>query len=266
MPAVGTPTASCSGAPEHDVDRLRRVEVADAKARSATSIIVVDPRRPGLRSRRTPGMLVRPGSGRGCAGAWCLAAPALARRLRRRPSMRDWTNGPLLVREDDQTAPSRPSEHRRGTRAQSRVRMQPRATPMSYDSSRAIYDGGTPALDGRYERRARTVEPMRMHAPFRAPRCRRRIRRNGSREITWVPAMQLRAAARLIAEAGAISCYTWSGVGQHTNASQSLVAPSRSCTPDRQLRCAGRQRAGHHPGHPPAAKVPTAAVGSCGLM
>jgi len=39
-------------------------------------------------------------------------------------------------------------------------------------------------------------------------------------ETTWVPAEQVRATARLLWEARPVAYYAWSGVGQHTNATQ----------------------------------------------
>ena len=50
-----------------------------------------------------------------------------------------------------------------------------------------------------------------------------RIRPRGSRRSPGCRPT-LREAARLIAEADAVSCYSWSGVGQHTNASQTSRA------------------------------------------
>ena len=139
--------------------------------------------------------------------------------------MRDWTNGPLLVRDDDGT-PLRADHLRAGEDPALRVAWDADAgAPMLYDSGSGRYDGGVPALDGRYEIAGAdgTAIPCRTAFDLYRERC-RAFTAERVEEITWVPADQLRAAARLMGEADAVSSYSWSGVGQHTNASQTSRA------------------------------------------
>ena len=196
--------------------------VAEAKARGA-KLIVVDPRRAGLAVKADAWLRVRPGSD----GALALGLAHLLLEAGAHDSafMRDWTNGPLLVREDDGT-PLRADHLSHGADPALRVAWDATAgAPMLYDSSGALYDGGTPALDGRYEVAGADGAPIPCRTAFDLYRERcAAYTPERVEEITWVPVEQLRAAARLIAEAGAVSCYSWSGVGQHTNASQTSRA------------------------------------------
>ena len=59
--------------------------------------------------------------------------------------------------------------------------------------------------------------------------------------ICDIPRDQLESAARLLWEARPVAYYAWSGVEMHTNATQTARAIAQLC-PDRQLRCARRQR------------------------
>ena len=196
--------------------------VAEAKARGA-KLIVVDPRRAGLAVKADVWLRVRPGSD----GALALGLANLLLEAGRYDAafMRDWTNGPLLVRDDD-GSPLR-ADHLRaeGDPALTVAWDADAGTPMLYDPGSGRYAGGAPALDGRYEIAGAdgTAIPCRTAFDLYRERC-RPFTAERVEEITWVPAEQLRAAARLMCEADAVSSYSWSGVGQHTNASQTSRA------------------------------------------
>ena len=196
--------------------------VAEAKARGA-KLIVVDPRRAGLAVKADAWLRVRPGSD----GALALGLANLLLEAGNYDAafMRDWTNGPLLVRDDDGT-PLRADHLRAGADPALRVAWDADAgAPMLYDSGSGRYDGGVPALDGRYEIAGADgiVILCRTAFDLYRERC-RAFTAERVEEITWVPADQLLAAARLMGEADAVSSYSWSGVGQHTNASQTSRA------------------------------------------
>ena len=196
--------------------------VAEAKARGA-KLIVVDPRRAGLAVKADVWLRVRPGSD----GALALGLANLLLEAGRYDAafMRDWTNGPLLVRDDD-GSPLR-ADHLRaeGDPALTVAWDADAGTPMLYDPGSGRYAGGAPSLDGRYEIAGAdgTAIPCRTAFDLYRERC-RAFTAERVEEITWVPAEQLRAAARLMGEADAVSSYSWSGVGQHTNASQTSRA------------------------------------------
>ena len=196
--------------------------VAEAKARGA-KLIVVDPRRAGLAVKADVWLRVRPGSD----GALALGLANLLLEAGHDDTafVRDWTNGPLLVREDDGT-PLRADHLNPGADPALRVAWDTDAgAPMLYDPGSGSYDGGTPALDWRYEIAGAggTTIPCRTAFDLYRERC-RAFTPERVEEITWVPAEQLHAAARLLGEAEAVSSYSWSGVGQHTNASQTSRA------------------------------------------
>ena len=196
--------------------------VAEAKARGAR-LIVVDPRRAGLAVKADAWLRVRPGSD----GALALGLANLLIEAGAYDAafMRDWTNGPLLVRAADGT-PLRADHLRADGDPALRVAWDADAgAPMLYDPATARYDGGAPTLTGRFEVAGPDGAAIHCRTAFDlyAERC-RAYPPERVEEIAWVPADDLRAAARLIADAGAVSCYSWSGVGQHTNASQTSRA------------------------------------------
>ena len=196
--------------------------VAEAKARGA-KLIVIDPRRAGLAVKADAWLRVRPGSD----GALALGLAHLLIEDGHFDAafMRDWTNGPLLVREADGT-PLRADHLSPDADPALRVAWDEAAgAPMLYDPASARYDGGAPALGGRFEIAGAdgAAIPCRTAFDLYAEHC-RAFTPERVEAIAWVPAETLREAARLIAEAGAVSCYSWSGVGQHTNASQTSRA------------------------------------------
>ena len=196
--------------------------VAEAKARGAR-LIVVDPRRAGLAVKADAWLRVRPGSD----GALALGLANLLFEAGAydKAFMRDWTNGPLLVRVSDGT-PLRADHLDPDADPALRVAWdQAAGTPMLYDPASGRYEGGSPALTGRFEIAGADGAPIPCRTAFDlyAERC-RAYPPDRVEAITWVPAETLRGAARMIAEAGAVACYSWSGVGQHTNASQTSRA------------------------------------------
>lgn len=196
--------------------------VAEAKARSA-KLIVVDPRRAGLAVKADVWLRVRPGTD----GALALGLANLLLEAWHFDAafMRAWTNGPLLVREDDGT-PLRADHLSADGDPAHRVAWDAEAgAPMLYDPAEARYEGGTPALDGRHAVTGAdgAAIPCRTAFDLYRERC-RDFTPERVEQITWVPAEQLRAAARLLGESDAVSSYSWSGVGQHTNASQTSRA------------------------------------------
>ncbi len=198
--------------------------VAEAKARGA-KLIVVDPRRAGLAVKADVWLRVRPGTD----GALALGLANLLLEAGHYDAafMRAWTNGPLLLREDDGT-PLRADHLSADGDAAHRVAWDADAgAAMLYDPAAARYEGGTPALGGRYEVAGAdgAAIPCRTAFDLYRERC-RAFTPERVEKITWVPAERLRAAAQLLGEADAVSSYSWSGVGQHTNASQTSRAIS----------------------------------------
>ena len=120
----------------------------------------------------------------------------------------------------------------------------------------AATDGGVPALDGRYEIAGAdgTTIPCRTAFDLYRERC-RAFTPERVEEIAWVPAEQLRAAARLMGEADAVSSYSWSGVGPAHQCEPDLARHRAPLCAERQLRCAGRQTCCSTPFRPTTSEV-----------
>jgi anaerobic selenocysteine-containing dehydrogenase len=189
--------------------------VADARARGA-KLVVVDPRRVGLAAKADQWLRVRPGSDG--ALALGLAGVMIEEGWFDRDFVRDWTNGPLLVREDTGRLLTGAALAGDVDGALRVAWDETRGTPVLYDPATGTYErpGADLALSGRYD-----VHGIRCRPAFDlyAALC-RRLPPERVEEITWVPATQLRATARLLGASGPVSCSAWAGVEQHTNASQ----------------------------------------------
>ena len=198
--------------------------VAQAKARGA-KLIVVDPRREGLANKADRWLRVRPGSD----GALALGIAHLLIEEERYDTafVRQWSNGPFLVREADGRL-LRASDLSATANPAHRVAWDESAgRPVLYDPAAGAYDGDSArlALTGRYEVAGAdgVAIPCRPAFALYAALC-RGFTPERVAAITWVPAEEIRAAAQLIGDAPSVACYTWSGVGQHTNASQTSRA------------------------------------------
>jgi anaerobic selenocysteine-containing dehydrogenase len=197
--------------------------VAEAKARGA-KLIVIDPRRAGLAVKADSWLRVRPGSD----GALALGLAHLLIEEDRFDAafVREWTNGPHLVRADGGMLAA--SDIIAGADDTLRVAWDESAgAPVVYDPATASYrgDASALALTGQFDIGGADGSTISCRPAFDlyAERC-REFTPERVEEISWVPAAELREAARLIAEAGSVACYSWSGVAQHSNASQTSRA------------------------------------------
>jgi anaerobic selenocysteine-containing dehydrogenase len=193
--------------------------VTDARARGA-KLVVIDPRRVGLAAKADQWLRVRPGSDG--ALALGLAGVMMEEGWFDRAFVRDWTNGPLLVREDTGRFFSG-ADLAGGVDGALRVAWdKTRGSPVLYDPTTGAYEqpGADLALSGRYDVQG---VPCRPAFDLYAALC-RRFPPERVEAITWVPATQLRATARLLGNSGPVSLSSWAGVEQHTNASQTSRA------------------------------------------
>jgi len=208
-----------------------------ARARSrGARVIVVDPRRAGLAAKADLWLRVRPGADG--ALALGIAGVMIDEGWFDAGFIREWSNGPMLVRDDTgrflterdlagtdsdrlvawDRAAGKPALHDRATGRYDRHARTP-ATTGIVDGDRAT-DPGDLALDGVYRIAttdgdvtcrpafARYADLCRSYSPERVE------------AITWVPADQVRACARMLWESRPVSYYCWTGVGQSTNATQ----------------------------------------------
>ncbi|MCL4746046.1 MAG: molybdopterin-dependent oxidoreductase [Burkholderiaceae bacterium] len=139
--------------------------------------------------------------------------------------VRDWTNGPLLVRTDTMrflragdlaVSPS-------GAQSDDLVAWDAQTGELiAYSTVHRNYARvAKPALEKSGELLSREGRPLLCRTVFDAyralcePYTLERVE-----ELAWVPKLQTREAARLLFESGPVCYYSWSGISQHTNATQ----------------------------------------------
>lgn len=198
--------------------------VADARARGA-KLVVVDPRRAGLANKADEWLRVRPGTDG--ALALGIAGIMIEEGLFDREFVATWTNGPHLVR-DDTGELLRGDEIDAAAGEESRVAWDTgRGEPVIYDPASRSYEASEAglALDGSFDVPGVGGKPIRcrpvfaLYAALCADYPPERVE-----ALTWVPAAQIRATARLIGNSEAVSLFSWSGLEQHANASQNSRA------------------------------------------
>jgi anaerobic selenocysteine-containing dehydrogenase len=205
--------------------------VLAARARGA-KLLVVDPRRVGLARRADLVLQVRPGTDG--ALALSLIHVLIAEERFDDAFVRDWTNAPLLVRDDSNRLLAADDlagdPAGRGERASAGyVALDARSGALvPYDAAAGTYGDGAPA-----ELALRGVVTVRLHGGHEVT-CRPVFERLAqiaakyppqvASEITGVPAPDIVRAARLIAEHRPVSHYFWNGLVQHTNATQACRA------------------------------------------
>ena len=200
--------------------------VNEAKARGAR-LVVVDPRRAGVAAKADEWLRVRPGTDG--ALALGIAGVMIENGWFDREFMRDWSNGPFLLAEPSPEAreagsrgrPLAASELFPDGASSHRVAWNSReGAPGVLDPAAPVGEGQAWALEGTFR-----VDTMEGELTCRtAFTCYHDLCREFPPErvegITGVPAGQIRRVARLLRESSPVAYYAWSGVGQHTNATQ----------------------------------------------
>ena len=196
-----------------------------AKARGAR-LIVIDPRRSGMVDKADQWLRVRPGTD----GALALAMlhVLLEEGLHDVAFARDWTNGALLVREDTQALLTQRDLRADGASEAFVAWDGKRERAVAYGADRRYEaDHVEPALSGRYAVKladGRTVSCRPAFALLEALAAEYAPER--SETITTVPAADVRRAVRTFATE-VPSCYwTWVGLEEHANATQTNRAVS----------------------------------------
>jgi anaerobic selenocysteine-containing dehydrogenase len=201
-----------------------------AQARGAR-LIVVDPRRAGLAVRADLWLRVRPGSDG--ALALGIAGVMIAEGWFDKDFICDWTNGPLLVRSDTGRLLTERDLSPHGGPERYLAWDQGAQRPVLYDPTTVSYDppGRDLALFGHYQI-ATTLGAVECRPAFDlyAALC-QRYTPDVVETITWVPRDQVRKAAHLLFVSRPVSYYVWTGVDQHTNATQSCRAIALLYTP-----------------------------------
>jgi anaerobic selenocysteine-containing dehydrogenase len=193
-----------------------------ARTRGAR-LIVIDPRRAGFAARADQWLRVRPGADG--ALALGIAGEMIRNGWLDLKFVRDWTNGPLLVRKDNNrflragdlaaAPPDAEDDDLVAWDARSR-------SPITYAVSERRYrHSGVPELDASLEFASSTGDLISCRSAFGlySELC-DEYPPDRVETIAWVSARQVTETARLLFEARPVSYYMWSGVGQHTNATQ----------------------------------------------
>ena len=192
----------------------------NAALKRGARLIVVDPRRTGIAKKADVWLQVRPGSDG--ALALSLAQVLIANGWYDQDFIRDWSNGPLLVRPDNgrlltaaDLSPTGSPEHFVAWNAAS-------SRPVIYDPAAGSTEGSSRdlALLGEFE--VATVQgPLRCRPAFdlAAALCRDYSPEKAG-AITGIDPQTIEQAARLLWEARPLAYYAWSGVEMQTGATQ----------------------------------------------
>jgi anaerobic selenocysteine-containing dehydrogenase len=192
--------------------------INQAKARGA-KLIVIDPRKSGAVEKADLWLRVRPG-GDG-ALALSMIHVLLEENLYDQSFVRDWTNGPLLVREDNNHLLT----------AQD-VSQSDNETFFVWDERNnglVSYRGNQgyatsvvmPALTGSHEVLLANGRPVECRPAFeKLLELAARYAPERVEQLTWVTVQDVRRAVRMFATEKPSCYYSWAGLEQHSNATQ----------------------------------------------
>lgn len=199
----------------------------DALKRGA-KLVVVDPRRVGLAHRADRWLRVRPGTD--TALALSIAHVMIERGWFDRDFVCEWSNGPFLVRDDDGRLLRAGDVGLPGEVDRHVVWDVENGRPSAFDPR--IGADGAPsdlALFGRFDVPTPGGSiPCRPAFARLAELC-SRYEPTVAAEITGVGAEAIEATARLLWSSRPVAYYAWSGVEQHTGATQMARAIAQLC-------------------------------------
>jgi anaerobic selenocysteine-containing dehydrogenase len=206
------------------VARITHAASTVAALNRGARLIVVDPRRAGLAHRAHHWLRVRPGTDG--ALALGIAHVMIERGWFDREFISAWTNGPLLVRTDSGRFLRQLDLDPSGEPDRFVAWSETEARPVAYDPRSGTYESaGAPlALFG--ERQIATREGLVTCRPafqIMADVCRRHDPATVE-AITGVPRDDIERTARTLWEFRPVAYYAWSGVEQHSNATQTVRA------------------------------------------
>jgi anaerobic selenocysteine-containing dehydrogenase len=200
--------------------RLTHAVATTAALKRGARLIVVDPRRTGPANKADLWLRVRPGTDG--ALALGIAHAMIERGWYDRDFIRDWTNGPLLVRADNGRLLTESDISGAGSAQRYVAWNEGKGGPIPYDPATGGYDGNNVelALFGQF-----TLETLQGRVVCRpafdlmAELC-GRYAPERVEAICGIDRTQIEAAARMLWEARPVAYYAWSGVEQQTNATQ----------------------------------------------
>ena len=208
------------------IARLTHATMIVEALKRSLRLIVVDPRQAGLANKADVWLRVRPGTDG--ALALGLANLMIERNWYDRDFVRDWSNGPLLVRADTgRLLTERDLSAHDSTRRYFAWDTTSKGL-VPYDPAKGLYErnGENVAFEGEYL--ITTTQGQVLCRPvfeLYAALC-RRYSPDVVEETCWVGPEQLEEAARMIWHSRPVSYYAWSGHEQHTNTTQTARAIS----------------------------------------
>jgi anaerobic selenocysteine-containing dehydrogenase len=206
--------------------RLTHATAVAAGLKRGMRLIVVDPRHVGFAGKADQWLRVRPGTDG--ALALGLAHVMIERGWYDRDFVREWSNGPHLVRADTGRLLTERDLAPHGATSRLLAWDGKAARLVAYDTTTGRYDGdsATLALEGEY-RIATAQGEVVCHPAFELyTKLCRRYPPETVEAICWIPRTQVEAAARLIWHARPVSYYAWSGHEHHANVTQTARAMS----------------------------------------
>ncbi len=200
--------------------RLTHAVATTTALKRGARMIVVDPRHTGPAKKANLWLRVRPGTD--AALALGIAHVMIERGWYDRAFVRDWTNGPLLVRSDNGRLLTE-SDLSVASSAQLYVAWnEVKGCPIRYDPALGRYEGDNAELALFGEFKIDTLQGEVVCRPafdLTAELC-RRYAPERVEAICGVGPDQIENAARLLWEARPVAYYAWSGVEMQTNATQ----------------------------------------------
>ena len=204
--------------------RITHATKTVASLKRGMKLIVIDPRNVGLANKADVWLRVRPGTDG--ALALGLANIMIQRGWFDRDFVRNWSNAPLLVRDDTQQL-LRATDLAGGGDARHFVAWNARSgQPATYDGATGHYSVSNDdlALDGQYSVQT-THGAIRCSTVFDHYRA---LCAKYSPDVVastcWIDAAKLEEAARLIWHARPVAYYAWSGHEQHANTTETARA------------------------------------------
>jgi anaerobic selenocysteine-containing dehydrogenase len=208
------------------VARLTHATMIVEALKRGLRLIVVDPRQAGLANKADVWLRPRPGSDG--ALALGIANLMIERDWYDGDFVRNWTNGPLLVRTDTGRLLTERDLSAGGSARRYFAWDSSRSDLVLYDSETRRYEpsGSNVSVSGEYlittVRGAVSCRPV---FELYAALC-RRYSPDVIEEICWIDPAQLKKAAHTIWHSRPVSYYAWSGHEQHTNTTQTARAIS----------------------------------------
>jgi anaerobic selenocysteine-containing dehydrogenase len=195
-------------------------DIVAAKSRGA-KLIVVDPRLTEVASKADVWLQVRPGAD----GALALSMlnVVIKESLYDVKFVKDWTNGPLLVRSDNGKFLRQSDLAINGDPKKYMVWDVEANGPKAYDTLTCTYEEPqvNPAITGTYRVTLANGAEVECKPAFQLlSDLASKYEPEKAQEVTWVSADDVREAARMFATVKPACYYTYSGIEQHTNAAQ----------------------------------------------